>query len=266
MPVPSVPAPRPAVVGASGAGDLADGPTRKQARAWPGWAVAGWFTGMAVGQILLAAALASGGYTVEQHVDGKTPLAYDLLATAGLWAGFLGVPWVVIRLRGAARGPGMVAALGIRARPVDAFGLLLGVVCQYALVAAVSLPWVWVLGRKLTELDDPARELTERAGDPASRVLLVLVVAIGAPIAEEIFFRGFLQRGLMAWVPAPAAIAVSSLLFAVTHFQLLQFPALAAFGAVLGVLAYRTGRLGPSIATHMGFNTVTVILLLLDSR
>jgi membrane protease YdiL (CAAX protease family) len=217
---------------------------------------------MAVGQILLAVALASGDYTVEQHVDGKTPLAYDLLATAGLWVGFLGVPWLVTRLRGTS----FVGALGIRARPVDAFGLLLGVVCQYALVAAVSLPWVWILGRKLTELDDPARELTERAGDPASRVLLVLVVAIGAPIAEEIFFRGFLQRGLMAWVPAPAAIALSSLLFALTHFQLLQFPALAAFGAVLGVLAYRTGRLGPSIATHMGFNTVTVIALLLDSR
>jgi hypothetical protein len=217
---------------------------------------------MAVGQILLAIALASGDRTIEEHVDGKTPLAYDLLATAGLWVGFLGVPWLVTRLRGT----GMVAALGIRARPVDGYGLLLGVVCQYVLVAAVSLPWVWVLGRKLTELDDPARELTERAGDPTSRVLLVLVVAIGAPIAEEIFFRGFLQRGLQAWVPAPAAIAVSSLLFALTHFQLLQFPALAAFGAVLGVLAYRTGRLGPSIATHMGFNTVTVIALLLDSR
>ena len=262
MPVPSVPAPRPVVVGASGVAERTDGPTRKQVRAWPGWAVAGWLTGMAVGQILLAVALASGDYTVAQHVDGKTPLAYDLLATAGLWVGFIGVPWVIIRLRGT----GMVAALGIRARPVDAFGLLLGIVCQYVLVAAVSLPWVWVLGRKLTELDDPARELTERAGDPASRVLLVLVVAIGAPIAEEIFFRGFLQRGLMAWVPAPAAIAVSSLLFALTHFQLLQFPALAAFGAVLGVLAYRSGRLGPSIATHMGFNTVTVIALLLDSR
>jgi membrane protease YdiL (CAAX protease family) len=234
----------------------------KQARTWPAWAVAGWLTGMAVGQITLAIALASGDYTVEEHIDGKTPLAYDLLATAALWVGFLGVPWLLTRLRG--RGP--VADLGLRARPADASAAILGVVCQYALVAAVSLPWVWILGRKLTELDDPARELTNRAGDTTSRVLLVLVVAIGAPIAEEIFFRGFLQRGLMAWVPPPAAIAASSLLFALTHFQLLQFPALAAFGAVLGVLAYRTGRLGPSIATHMGFNTVTVIALLLESR
>ena len=39
----------------------------------------------------------------------------------------------------------------------------------------------------------------------------------------------------------------------------------AAFGAVLGILAYRTGRLGPSIATHMGFNAVTAAVLLLSS-
>jgi membrane protease YdiL (CAAX protease family) len=129
-------------------------------------------------------------------------------------------------------------------------------------VPAVSIPWVWALGRDIDELNDPAKDLIDRAGDVPSKVLLVLVVAIGAPIAEEIFFRGFLQRGLMALVPAPAAIAGSSLLFALTHIQLLQFPALAAFGAVLGILAHRTGRLGPSIFTHMGFNAVTVVSLL----
>jgi membrane protease YdiL (CAAX protease family) len=53
--------------------------------------------------------------------------------------------------------------------------------------------------------------------------------------------------------------------FGVTHFQLLQFPALVAFGAVLGFLALRTGRLGPSIVAHMAFNAVTVTALVLTS-
>src|SRR5687768_2807241 len=123
MPVPSAPAPRPVVGGASGDGELTARPTMKQARTWPAWAVAGWLTGMAAGQIVLAVALASGDYTVEQHIDGKTPLAYDLLATAALWVGFLGVPWLLTRLRG--RGP--VAELGLRVRPVDASGAILGV-------------------------------------------------------------------------------------------------------------------------------------------
>jgi membrane protease YdiL (CAAX protease family) len=30
---------------------------------------------------------------------------------------------------------------------------------------------------------------------------------------------------------------------------------------VLGVLAWRTGRLGPSIVAHMTFNTVTIIAI-----
>jgi membrane protease YdiL (CAAX protease family) len=217
---------------------------------------------MAAGQIALTVALASGGYTADDYTDEKTPLAYSMVATAALWVGFIGVPWVITRMRGR----GLIAELGLRVRPADASGLALGVVCQALLVPAISVPWVWFLGKNLDDLNDEASALVDRAGDPASRVLLVLVVAIGAPIAEEIFFRGFLQRGLMAWMPAPAAIAGSSLLFALTHFQRLQFPALAAFGAVLGLLAYRTGRLGPSIATHMGFNAITVIVLLLESR
>ena len=37
--------------------------------------------------------------------------------------------------------------------------------------------------------------------------------------------------------------------------------ALAAFGLVLSVLAHRTGRLGPSIWAHVGFNATTVVAL-----
>jgi hypothetical protein len=269
MSVPPAPAPRPLRGDAPAAGDGDDdgdehGSTRwvapRRARIWPVYAVFGWFTSMAIAQVVLAIAASVSGHTLEEVVEGDGPLAVSLVATAGLWIGFLGVPWLVTRCP---RGRGWVEDLGLRVRSVDAFGLIGGVVCQFGLVAAVSIPWVWLLGRSLDELDDPAKELTDRAGDTTSRILLVLVVAIGAPIAEEIFFRGFLQRGLMALLPAPAAIAGSSLLFALTHFQLLQFPALAAFGAVLGILAHRTGRLGPSILTHMGFNAVTVVSLLL---
>lgn len=240
----------------------ASAPGPNEARRWPAWSLAGWLTGFVVGQIALASGLAATGHSTRELVDGRLPLTFDLLGTAGLWVGFVGVPWLVTR---PPVGRGLAAAVGLRARAVDGFGAIAGVVCQFALVPAISLPWVLLFGRDLDELDDPARELTSRAGSTTTRVLLVLVVVIGAPIAEEIFFRGFVQRGLVAWVPVPVAIAGSSLLFALTHFQFLQFPALAAFGAVLGVLAHRSGRLGPSIATHMGFNAVTVALLLTAS-
>jgi membrane protease YdiL (CAAX protease family) len=54
-------------------------------------------------------------------------------------------------------------------------------------------------------------------------------------------------------------------LFAATHFQLLQLPALALAGALFGVLAHRAGRLGPAIAAHIVFNMTAVVTLLATS-
>jgi membrane protease YdiL (CAAX protease family) len=42
----------------------------------------------------------------------------------------------------------------------------------------------------------------------------------------------------------------------------LQFPALLVFGIILGVLAWRSGRLGPAIWAHLGFNVVAAAGLL----
>ena len=51
-------------------------------------------------------------------------------------------------------------------------------------------------------------------------------------------------------------------MFGATHFQLLQLPGLVLAGALFGVLAYRSGRLGPAIVAHVAFNMVTVVSLL----
>ncbi|HEY7073243.1 MAG TPA: CPBP family glutamic-type intramembrane protease, partial [Acidimicrobiales bacterium] len=64
----------------------------------------------------------------------------------------------------------------------------------------------------------------------------------------------------VGWLP----VAISAVLFAASHFEPLQFPALAALGAILAVLVQRTGRLGPAIVTHMVFNLTTVAFLVLS--
>src|SRR5688572_12177510 len=138
MPVPSVPAPRSLRGDAPGHGERdIDGVPAKRARIWPVIAVFGWFTSMAISQVVLAIAASVSGYSLEEVADGDAPLAIGLVATAGLWIGFLGVPWLVTRRP---RGRGWVEDLGLRVRLVDGFGLILGVVCQFGLVAAVSIP------------------------------------------------------------------------------------------------------------------------------
>ena len=58
------------------------------------------------------------------------------------------------------------------------------------------------------------------------------------------------------------ALVVSALVFGAVHLQVLQFPALVAIGLVCGWLAQRDGRLGRAIWAHLGFNGVTVLMLL----
>lgn len=175
-----------------------------------------------------------------------------------LWLGLLGVPLLATHLRG--NGPRR--DLGLHAVAADApRGLLIGVACQLVLVPLVTLPVFLFTDADQADLEAPARELTEKA-EGLGVLALVLVVAIMAPIAEEVFFRGMLQRTLARSLPIWPAMLLTSVLFGISHFQALQLPALAAFGLVLSLLAHRSGRLGPSIWAHVGFNATTVVALL----
>lgn len=61
--------------------------------------------------------------------------------------------------------------------------------------------------------------------------------------------------------PTPALV-VSAGVFGLVHFQLVQLPGLALAGLAFGWLAQRTGRLGPAIWAHIGFNLTTLVLLM----
>jgi membrane protease YdiL (CAAX protease family) len=136
------------------------------------------------------------------------------------------------------------------------------------LLQVVALPLLYwplldLLGKTSSDLEGPAREMTDRADGAIGVLLLVLIVGVGAPIIEEIFYRGLFQQALLKrGLPPVAAIGISATVFGLSHGELLQLPALVLFGAVAGVLAHRAGRLGPAIAAHITFNMVTVISLL----
>jgi membrane protease YdiL (CAAX protease family) len=148
----------------------------------------------------------------------------------------------------------------VRARDIPS-GFALGVVLQAVAVPLLYAPlfWLW----KSLDNDDVshnARQLTD-AAHGLGLVVLVLVLVVGAPIVEEIFFRGLVMRSLARRIGAAWAVPVQALVFAGAHLEGIEFPALLLFGLVAGVLARRTGRLGPSIAAHMGFNAFTVFAL-----
>lgn len=207
-------------------------------------------------------AMAKGVPVTELSTDMLT-IGETALLQIPLWAGLFGVPLVSARVRG----NGARRDFGLWSTFSDVpIGLAIGVACQFILVPLVTLPVFLLTDTDEDALEAPARELTEKAteaeGGVGGIIVLVLVVAIAAPLAEEVFFRGLLQRTLTRRFPVWPAMIATSLVFGISHFQLLQFPALAAFGLVLSILVHRTGRLGRSIWAHVGFNATTVVALL----
>lgn len=154
---------------------------------------------------------------------------------------------------------------GLRFRRLDLLGVPIGVLLQLVFVPALYFPFRSLIDED--ELSETARQLTDRATGGAGWVLLFLLVVVGAPIVEELFFRGLLLRSFQAHWSDSLALVATSVLFGSAHVQglsasdLLPVPALILFGLVAGYAAQRTGRLGPSIALHAGFNFTTVVLL-----
>jgi membrane protease YdiL (CAAX protease family) len=78
------------------------------------------------------------------------------------------------------------------------------------------------------------------------------VASIGAPVAEEVFFRGFLYRSLRNRLSVLPACLLAATMFGLLHTQypLAVRPILVFFGIVTCLLYERTGSLLPGIALH----------------
>jgi membrane protease YdiL (CAAX protease family) len=229
-----------------------------------GDAFAGLIIANLVGAVVGAVILSATG-NVDAAADGELSLVMVAVLQIPLWSGYLGAPWYAARFKG----NGLVSDFGLRMEWLDVpKGLAAGLATQI-----VAIPALYLLLFALTDavgwefdhdLSGEARELVEKATDPIGVVLLVLITVVGAPIIEELFFRGLLLRSIQNRFGRAGALWGSSLLFAAVHLQALQFPALLLIGLVLGWLAQRTGRLGPSIWAHVAFNGVATLVLLLD--
>ena len=117
-------------------------------------------------------------------------------------------------------------------------GLLLG-------QAAVSLFGDWESGM--------FAGLYESMTWPAG-IVFVLFIALVPALVEELFFRGYMQRRLLArWSPK-VAIPLVALVFAAFHGTPVWAISVLPLGIWLGILAWRTGSLWPGIVCHAFVN------------
>lgn len=141
-------------------------------------------------------------------------------------------------------------------------GLPLGIFGQLVLVNLVN----WPLSQLFPDTFS-FEEVSRRAEDIADTapgawaILLVLVVVIGAPLVEEIVYRGCLQTNLVSVAGQWWGVVITATIFAAIHLSPIEFPGLFVFALVLGIARQKTGTLGMPIMTHLAFNATGLILV-----
>ena len=191
--------------------------------------------------------------------DIEDPTYYEqLAATVPLWIFTIGFPLWATR----AKGNGPVRDLGLAIRPTDVpLGLAVGVGAQLAIPLLYELFPQDVQDRVGDEAQKLADSVDASGGTLVTVVFIVTTVLV-APFAEELFYRGLVMRSIERRAGLWVAVGITTVVFALIHFQALQTLGLLLAGAVFGVLAAATGRLGPAMVAHMAFNGLAVWQLL----
>ncbi len=111
----------------------------------------------------------------------------------------------------------------------------------------------------------PDQELDELFESRLVLPLAGVATVIMAPLAEEIFFRGFIFAGLIRPFGLYGAMAASGVVFGMFHITSADTVGLvlpfAVVGALFAWLYQRTGSLWASIAAHLVFNLVSFAFL-----
>ncbi len=100
--------------------------------------------------------------------------------------------------------------------------------------------------------------------DSSQRYLLffTIFVAVMGPMFEEIFFRGFLYKGLREKLGVRNAAFFSAALFSAMHMNLIAFFPIFFLGLFLVYLYEKSGTLVPSMTAHITHNLLMVCFTL----
>ena len=215
-------------------------------------AACGFVAGIVVASVLGAIALA-----ITNDTDGPALLAASFV---GLWVPLVGAALLASFSFGS---QSVRRDLGFGFERSDlGWGVLVGFA---GLVAASAAQWILsafpdFVGTNTSFIED-------QAATTLGAVVVVLSTIVGAPIVEELFFRGLLQRAMARL--GVVAVVLQAIVFGLIHVTPSEglgnvgiVVGVGVFGLVLGLAARHFRRLGPTIIGHAVFNAAAVIPLL----
>jgi membrane protease YdiL (CAAX protease family) len=223
--------------------------------------------GIAILGLLVGLALATAAGVVLSLVGAAIDGAAMLVGTTlALWVGLVGACVVAVRRHGT----GSLRDLGLaRLRLADPF---LGI--GFAVAGLVAIGMVMALLSAIAPELLPGDRADLRGpiehGGTIGTIAVYAIAVLGAPIVEELYFRGLLQSTFVArWGPA-VGISVQALLFGLVHLSpdagwgnVGVFAGILLVGSGLGWIRYLSGRLDPGMCTHAAYNAIVLSLALL---
>lgn len=155
-------------------------------------------------------------------------------------------------------------AFGIQRRGIGhGIQLALGVAAGFFILNLGLMKFSELLWTQLGFAVEPQEAIKALQAGGVLRPVLLAIVALGvAPVMEELIYRGLLYPTVKQLGFPRTALWGTSILFAMSHVNLLSFLPLVCFGALLAWLYETTDNLLAPIAAHFAFNAINFVLAL----
>ncbi len=184
---------------------------------------------------------------------------------AALWVCLFAACKIAVRRHGSGslRDLGLVRLSG---RQVGA-GLVIGLVTRFG-AGALAVALIQLFSK------DDLRNTSEPVklhGGFAQIVAVTLILVVGAPFFEELFFRGLVQGAFTSRFGARVALFAQAVCFGAVHYRVGMTAAQAVVtvvtigvtGLALGATRWHYEKLGPGMVAHAFFNAVVVVVVVL---
>lgn len=146
------------------------------------------------------------------------------------------------------------AALMIKKQRIPTMECVMVPVITIVMTLGSTVLALWV--KQSLNYPSPMQKLSETT--PA--IAIVIMSLIIAPIGEEALMRGFIYPVLRRKLSVTSTIAITALLFALLHGNIVQIVLTIPLGIALGYLYERTHNLLACISMHILFNATALLL------